>query len=88
MAVSAVWGGIAALINVKKYKQGQITRREAVLDTAGESAGMGLAAGLGLLASNAARASLLVASTSSLVPFVIGVIVTASIKGIWDYSTK
>ena len=87
-AVGAIWGGIAALVNAKKYKQGKITKREAVLDTAGESAGMGLAAGIGLFASNAARASLLVASTSSLIPLTIGIIATAGAKGIWDYSTK
>jgi len=88
VAVGAAWGGIAGLINARKYKKGKITKRDAVLDTAGESAGMGLAAGLGLLASSAARASLFVASTSSLIPFTIGVIVTAGAKSIWDYSTR
>jgi len=87
-AVGAAWGGIAALINAGKYKQGKITKRDAVLDTAGESAGMGLAAGLGLLASNAARASVLIASTSSLIPFALGVVVTAGAKVIWDSAIK
>ena len=86
--IGAVWGGIAALINAGKYGQGKITKREAILDTSGESAGMGLAAGLGLLASNTARASLVVVSASSLIPVTIGFIVTAGAKGIWDYSTK
>ena len=86
--VGAAWGGIAALINAGKYKQGRITKRDAVLDTAGESAGMGLAAGLGLLASNAARASVLIASTSSLIPFTLGVVVTAGAKVIWDRTIK
>gem|GEM_PF-2781902 len=87
-AVGAAWGGIAALINVGKYKQGKITKRDAVLDTAGESAGMGLAAGLGLVASNAVRASVLIASTSSLIPFALGVVVTAGAKVIWDSTVK
>jgi len=84
VAVSAVWGGISAIINMAKYKQGRITKQDAVLDTAGESVGMGLAAGFGLLASNVVRASVLIASSSSLIPFVVGVVVTTGIKVIWD----
>jgi hypothetical protein len=87
-AVSAAWGGIAALINAAKYGQGRISKRDALLDTAGESAGMGVAAGLGLLASNAVRASVLIASTSSLIPFALGVVVTAGAKVIWDRTIK
>jgi len=84
VTVGAVWGGISAIINMTKYKQGRITQQDAVLDTAGESVGMGLAAGVGLLASNALRASVLIASSSSLIPFVVGVVVTTGIKIIWD----
>ena len=50
--VCVVGGGINALINTMKYKQGKITKRDAVLDTAGESVSMGLAVGVGLLESN------------------------------------
>ena len=82
------WGGIAGLINARKYMQGRMTKQDAVLDTGGEAVGLGLASGIGLLASNAARASVLVASTSSLIPFTIGVAVTAGAKVIWDCSTK
>jgi len=88
VAVGAAWGGVVALVNARKYKQGRISKRNAILDTAGESAGMGLAAGLGLLASNAARASLFIASTSSLIPFTVGVVVTAGSKVIWNCSTR
>lgn len=88
VAVGTAWGGVAALVNVRKYKQGRISKRNAVLDTAGESVGMGLAAGLGLLAGNAARASLLIASTSSLIPFTIGVVVTAGAKVMWNCSIR
>ncbi len=87
-AVAILWGSIAALVNVKKYKQGKITKRDAVVDTGGEAVGLGLAAGLGLLASNAVRASVLVASTTSLVPFTVGVAVTSGMKVMWNCSTK
>ena len=87
-AVAVLWGSIAALVNVKKYKQGKITKRDAVVDTGGEAVGLGLAAGLGLLASNAVRASVLVASTTSLVPFTVGVAVTSGMKVMWNCSTK
>ena len=84
VAVSAVWGGINAIINTVKYKQGRITGKDAVLDTAGESVGMGLAAGVGLLASNVVGTSVLIASSFSLLPFMAGVVVTTGIKVIWD----
>ena len=87
-AVAVVWGGIAALLNARKYKQGRMTKQDAVLDTGGEAIGLGLAAGLGLLVSDAARASALIVSTSSLIPFTVGVAVTAGSKVIWDCSTK
>ena len=87
-AVAVVWGGVVALLNARKYKQGRITKRDAVLDTGGEAVGMGLAASLGLLASDAVRASALVASTSSLIPFTVGVAVTAGAKVVWNCSTR
>ena len=88
LAVGAVWGGIKVLINTVKYKQGRINKEEAVIDTAGESVGLGLAASFGLLASNTVRASILLASSSSLIPFVVGVVVTTGVKIIWDSSIK
>lgn len=87
-AVAVVWGGVAALLNARKYKLGRITKRDAVLDTGGEAVGMGLAAGLGLLASEAVRVSVLVVSTSSLIPFTVGVAVTAGAKVVWNCSTR
>ncbi|HIJ70603.1 MAG TPA: hypothetical protein HPP87_04470 [Planctomycetes bacterium] len=86
--VALGWGGIAALINAKKYRQGRMTKRDAVLDTGGEAVGLGVASGLGLLASNAARLSTMFATTSALVPFAIGVVVTASSKVVWDCNVK
>ena len=88
VAVGAAWGGVVALLNAKKYKQGKITKRDAVIDAAGESVGMGLASGVGLLVSNAARASLLIASTSTLIPYTVGVIATLGTKVIWNCSTS
>ncbi len=88
VAVGVAWGCVAALLNARKYEQGRMTKRDAVLDTGGEAVGLGLASGLGLLVSNVARASALVASTTSLIPFAVGVVVTAGAKVIWDCSTK
>ena len=87
-AVAVVWGGIAALVNAKKYKQGRITKRDAVFDTGGEAVGLGLAASLGLMASNAVRASALVVSTTSLLPFTVGVAITSGAKVMWNCATK
>jgi hypothetical protein len=87
-AVAVVWGGVVALVNAKNYKQGKITKRDAVIDTGGEAVGLGLAAGLGLLASNAVRASSLVVSTASLLPFTVGVAVTSGAKVLWNCTTK
>jgi hypothetical protein len=87
-AVAVVWGGVVALVNAKNYKQGKMTKRDAVVDTGGEAVGLGLASGLGLLASNAVRASSLVVSTASLLPFTVGVAVTSGAKVIWNCTTK
>jgi hypothetical protein len=86
--VGIVWGSLVALRNARKYKLGQMAGRDAVLDTAGESVGLSLAAGIGLVASNAVRGALLVASASSLIPFVTGVVVTSGVKVLWDCSTR
>jgi len=88
VAVGAAWGGVAAIINARKYKRGELTRRHAVLDTAGESVGMGLSSGLGLLVSNAVRASTLAITASSLVPFTVGLVVTAGTKVLWNCATR
>ena len=86
--VGAVWGGAAALLNFRKYKQGRMSKRNAVIDTAGETAGMGAATTIGLLASNAVRLSGLFAAASTMVPFTVGVIVTAGSKVAWDCTVR
>jgi hypothetical protein len=88
VGVGVVWGGIAGLTSMKRYRDGKISGKDAVLTTVGESVGMGLAAGLGILASNVARASLLMTATTAFAPFVVGVIVTTGAKILWDMSTK
>jgi hypothetical protein len=88
VGVGVIWGGVAGLTSMKRYRDGKISGKDAVLTTAGESAGMGLAVGLGILASNVARASLILTATTSLAPFVAGVIVTTGAKILWDMSTK
>jgi len=88
VGVGVVWGGIAGLASMKRYSDGKISGKDALLATAGESTGMGLAAGLGILASNAVRASLLLTATTSFAPFVAGVVITAGAKIIWDRTIK
>lgn len=88
VAVAATWGSVAALMNARKYRQGKMTKRDAILDTAGESAGMGLASGLGLLASNAVRTALAVTSASSVIPFTVGLVVSVGAKVAWNCTTQ
>jgi len=87
-AVTIGWGSISAIVNMTRYKKGKISKKEAVVVTANESVGLGLAAGLGLFTSNLLRTYLLAASTVSVLPFTIGVIVTATTKVVWDCKTK
>jgi len=86
--VAAVWGAIAAFVNGRKYRQGKMTKRDAILGAAGESAGMGLASTLGLLASNAARTALAASAAFPLIPFTVGVIATAGAKVAWNCTTR
>ena len=88
VGVGVVWGGIAWLVSAKKCKEGKMSKQDAVLTTAGESAGMGLAAGIGILASNLVRASIVMTATTSLAPFVAGVVVTTGAKVLWDKTIK
>ena len=62
--------------------------RDAAIDAAGETAGMGVALAIGLIASNAVRASTLLASTLMVVLFTVGVVVTAETKVAWDCSFR
>ena len=55
---------------------------------ASKSVGMGLAAGLGLLADGILKTYILAAAAPSVLPFVIGVAVTTGAKITWDCKTK
>ena len=88
VVVGTVWGSVAALLNARKYKLGRMSKRDAVIDTAGETAGMGLASAIGLITSNTVRASTLFATASALVPFTVGVLVTAGSKVAWDCTVR
>ena len=87
-AVMVVWGVVAGLVNARKYKKGKITKKQAITATASESVGMGVAAGLGLLADGILKASALAATAPTVLPFVVGVAVTAGAKITWDCKTK
>ena len=87
-AVMLVWGGIAGLVNLRKYKKGKITKKQAITVTTSESVGMGLAAGLGLLADGILKTYILATTVPTVFPFVVGVAVTAGTKITWDCKTK
>ena len=87
-AVMVGWGSIAGLANYRRYKQGRLTKREAIAVTANESVGMGLAAAVGLFADGLVRTYVLATATPSLIPFAIGVAMTGTAKITWDCVTK
>lgn len=87
-AVMVIWGTIAALVNLRKYKTGNLTKKEAITVTASESISMGISAGLGLLADGLLKAYVLVTTAPSVLPFAVGVAVTTGSKITWDCKTK
>ena len=87
-AVMLLWGTITGFKNYKKFKSGDMTGQYAVKETARESFGMGLSAGLGLLADTVVKTAFLATATTSVIPFAIGVAVTSTAKITWDRVTK
>ena len=87
-AVMLLWGTAAGFINFRKFRQGKITKNQAIADTAGESVGMGLAAGLGLLADGIVKTYIIAAAAPTVIPFAVGVAVTTSAKITWDCKIK
>ena len=87
-AVMVIWGTIAALVNLRKYKAGNLTKKEAITVTASESIGMGISAGLGLLADGLLKTYVLVTTAPTVLPFAVGVAVTTGSKITWDCKTK
>jgi len=88
VAVTALWAGVYGWVNLIRYRRGQTSRKRAVRDTAAESLGIGLATGAGLAAANAVRFSALLASSTALLPFLVGAIVTGGAKTVWDLKVK
>lgn len=86
--VMLLWGAITGIVNFRKYKSGKITKKQAVTATASESVGMGLAAGLGLLADGILKTYILTTAAPVVLPFVVGVAVTTGTKITWDCKTK
>ena len=87
-AVMVLWGSIAALINLRKYKAGHLTKKQAITGPVSESMGMGISAGLGLLADGLLKIYVLVTTAPSVLPFAVGVAVTAGSKITWDCKTN
>ncbi|MBF0252721.1 MAG: hypothetical protein HQL29_02800 [Candidatus Omnitrophica bacterium] len=87
-AVMLLWGSIVGIKNYKKCKNGYISKGDAVKDTARESVGMGLSAGLGLVADTVIKTVFLSTVTTTFIPFAVGVAVTSTAKITWDRITK
>ena len=86
--VGTAWGFVTALMNFSKHKLGTMTTMDSVIDTAGETVCIGLSSVAGLLASNAIRASSLLITTATLVPFPIGVVVPVGSKVAFDCNVR
>jgi hypothetical protein len=85
---AATWGTVAGVINLRRYQKGRLSGRDAALDTATQSAGVGVSAASGLVAGNAARAALVAATTTAtapvVLPFATAVVASAGVKYVWD----
>ena len=87
-AVMLVWGAAAGVVNYRRYKKGLITKKEAIRRTANESLGMGVSAGLGLLADGILGTLMITTTTASVLAFTVGVAVTSGAKIAWNCATK
>ena len=86
--IALVWGAVAGVINYRRYKQGLLTKKDAIAVTASESIGMGISAGIGLFADAAMTAAFATVALPAAVPFVVGVTITATSKILWDCATR
>lgn len=87
-AVMLVWGAVAGAVNYRRYKKGEITKKQAIAITASESVGMGLSAGLGLLADGMLGTFVLTTTAPSVFALTVGVVVTSGAKIAWNCATK
>ena len=83
-AIGALWGTVHGLINLKKYKKREISKQQAVRNTANESVGFGVATATGIAVANVLRATALMGSSVALVPFVVATAATGGAKMLWD----
>jgi hypothetical protein len=83
-AVTVVWGAVTAVVNYRKYRKGMLTGKQAITITASESVGMGISAGMGLLADGVFLAT----AAPSVLAFTLGVVVTSGAKIAWNCATK
>lgn len=88
LGVAALWGTVTGIINYKRYKKGLLTKNQAITVTASESVGLGISASMGLFASNLLRSTVVAYTSTSILPFVVGVGVTSVCKITWDCKTK
>ena len=86
-AVAALWGSFTALVNYSRYKKGKITKKDAIKVTASESAGMGISAGVGLVADTLLKTYVLAATASPAIPLAAAVVATGLTKIVWDCKT-
>ena len=87
-AIGALWGTVHGLINLMKYRRREISKQQAVRNTANESVGFGVATATGIAAANVLRATALVGSSVALVPFVVATAATGGAKMLWDRFTR
>jgi uncharacterized membrane protein len=87
VVVAAVWGGITAISNTRKYLENKISKKRAIADTARESAGVGISATMGLLVGNGIRLIPITSAATATVTLLLTVISTAAFKAAWDNIT-
>ncbi len=83
-AITALWAAVFGWANLRKCREGEISRKEAAQRTAAESVGIGLATGAGIAAINVARALGVIAAPAVLVSFVVGTAVTGGANALWQ----
>ena len=81
-------GGVGAILygmaNLTGYVRKKKSGGQALKDTVKDSAGLGLSAGLGVMATNAIAGSVLAFGSTVLVPIAAGVTTTYITKRIWN----
>ena len=87
-AIGALWGTVHGLVNLKKYKKKEISKQQAVRESASETVGFGVATATGIAVANVLRATALMGSSVALAPFVVATAATGGTKMLWDRMTR